>query len=59
MGEKELVDVALEGMLEIQKTINETKPAPYEFPSADGRVAQLVVDSINTLRIIKKKNENN
>jgi hypothetical protein len=44
----------------LELTKNEFKknyPAPYEYPSEAGRVSQLIEDSINTLKIIKQKEQ--
>ena len=49
------VDIALEQLTKAKTQIAEQYPPPYDFPSDIGRVAQLVDDSINTAKIIKKK----
>ena len=41
------VDIALEKLYEAQKEIYESYPPPYVFPSTEGRVAQLIADTIN------------
>jgi hypothetical protein len=55
---KKTVDIALEYLLKAQKEIYEQCPPPYEFPSDNGRVAQLISDAINTATIIKNKATN-
>jgi hypothetical protein len=57
MEQKMAVDVALEKLKEAQVEIYKLDSPPYPYPSINGRVAQLVSDTINMLGIIKQKSE--
>ena len=59
MKQKTSVDIALEYLKKAQQEIYEQNPPPYSFPSDDGRVAQMLADSINMIEIIKKKSLTN
>jgi hypothetical protein len=55
MENKTAIDIALAKLQEAQDEILKLFPPPYAFPSADGRTAQLIADSINTAKLIKNR----
>ena len=57
MEQNIIIDTALEKLKEAQNEIYQLAPPPYPYPSINGRVAQLISDTINMLVIIKQKSE--
>jgi len=59
MEQKTAVDIAIEHLKQAQAEVYALVQPPYEYPSDNGRVAQLLSDSLNMAEIIKLKSNTN